>query len=190
MNTETKSTVKQIDTTQGGGNGYPRHLRMCLTADTMGELRELYDEAIAAGNDVTVELLHRRNGWHLWERANFGSEHDLCDDYYQNAGNDTVVDIEHDSDPEQEAYNLIVGDAGDIIDGPKSLFREADRVEELAEELNVDVEEGETERFFFDNELCVKYSVRTGQNGYRYDSHQYCTALTIVEQEEEEETEE
>lgn len=175
---------KTVETTEGGGNGYPRRLRVAYTADTMGELRELYDAAEAAGHDVSVIHLHRRDGWGLWERHNNGSKHDLDDDMWMGTSDqDWTIKITSESDREQEAFDAICGERYEVED-VQDLMAKAKAVQELAEDLaDPDgLEDGEVVIHFLDsnNDWGVKYTVCTGQNGYSYDTHHYCTALEIT----------
>ncbi len=179
---------RTVDTTEGGGNGYPRRLRVAHTADTMGELRELKEAAEAAGHEVSVLTLHRRDGWALWERSN---DYDLENDRWMGMSErDTVIDIDRDSDREQEAFDLICGEGYEVEDAA-DLIAKAEAVRELAEELADpdELEDGEIVRHMLDanNSWSIAYTVCTGQNGYSHDTHQYCTALVIVERDEEEE---
>lgn len=188
------STVKSIDTTASGGNGYPRRLSVAYTADTMGELRELYDAAIAEGHEVDVVTLHRRDGWALWERQNHGSVHDLdADRWMGTSDQDWTITIDKDSDTDALALDAICGD-GYTVQDAVDLFTTADAVKALSAELPDpdELEEGEEVIAFCDanNGWTVDYTIKTGQNGYSYDTHQYCTGLIITEREEEEDEEE
>ena len=183
--------IKSIETTEGGGNGYPRRLSMAYTADTMGELRELKEAAEAAGHEVSVIHLHRRDGWALWERHNNGSKHDLADDKWMGTSDqDWTITINSACDREQEAFAAICGDRYEVED-VEDLMAKAKAVKELAEDLaDPDgLENDEVVIHFLDsnNGWRINYTVQTGQNGYSHDTHQYCTALVIVERDEEEE---
>jgi hypothetical protein len=181
-------TATRIDTTRES-NGYPAGLKVAYTADTMGELRELRDAAAAAGHEVEVIRLHRQDGWALWARSNGGGLEDEA--YMGRSEQDTVITLNSDSHAEAEAFDLICGE-GFILEDEKGLFRTAAAVRNLADELpdTSDLEEGEKIHVFVDmNNACVDYAIRTGQNGYAHDTHQYCTALLIKEREEEEEDE-
>lgn len=197
METKTKtyadilSTVKSIDTTANGGNGYPRHLKIAYTADTMGELRELHEAATAEGHDVDIVSLHRRDEWALWERVNTGSVHDLDDDRWMGTSeSDWTITIDKDSDTDALALDAICGD-GYTVQDAVDLFTKADAVKALSAELPDpdELEDGEDVIAFCDadNGWRVDYTVKTGQNGYSHDTHDYCTALIITEQEEEDE---
>ena len=187
------AAAKRIDTTQSGGNGYPRHLQVGYTADTMAELRELYEAATADGHEVDVVMLHRRDGWALRERHNRGSEHDLGDDrWMEGASNDECsLTMMAGDDCDKEAFDLICG-VGYELEDMADLFTKAKAVRELADELpdpdELDGEE-QVEVFIDTNNWTINYTVKTGQNGYSYDTHQYCTALIITEKEEDEEDE-
>lgn len=177
-----------VDTTREA-SGYPRGLKVAYTADTMGELRELRDAAEAAGHEVEVIRLHRQDGWALWARSEGG---DLEDDAYMGRSErDTVVTLNSDSHAEAEAFDLLCGE-GFTIEDENGLFRTAAAVRNLADELpdTSDLEEGEAINVFVDlDNACVDYTVKTGQNGYSYDTHQYRTAILIKEREEAEEDE-
>ncbi len=185
---------RTVETTEGGGNGYPRRLRVAYTADTMGELRELKEAAEAAGHDVSVIHLHRRDGWALWERHNNGSKHDLDDDMWMGTSEqDWTITINNESDRMAEAFRAVCGEGYEVNDAA-DLFANAEAVRELAEELaDPDgLEDGEIVRHWLDanNGYSIDYTVCTGQNGYSNDTHHYCTALEITEKEEEEGDEE
>lgn len=192
METQTASydhliaTTKTVDTTKNGGNGYPRDLQVAYTADTMGELRELYDAAIAAGHEATVVHLHRRDGWALWERTRNGSKHDLDDEEWMGVGEqDWTITITNASDSEQKAFEFICG-TGYEVESAQDLLMKAKAVEALSKELGDgnDLEDDEKVLVFLDaNNGGINYIVRTGQNGYQYDTHQYCTGIVVTEQE-------
>lgn len=184
------AAATRIDTTANGGNGYPRHLKVAYTADTMGELRDLYDAATAEGRDVTVLCLHRRDGWGLWERSNIGNEHDLDDDRWMGTSeSDWTITIDKDSDTDADAFALICGETREV-DSARDLFETAEAVKALAAELidPDELEDGEEVIYFLDGNnggWGINYSVKTGQNGYAYDTHQYCMAIQVGELEEE-----
>lgn len=182
--------AKQVDTCSDPG-GYPRGLRVAYTADTMAELRELQEAAEAEGHDVTPIMLHRCDGWSLWHRMS--NDHYLGDDRWMGAGEqDWTISINSDCDREQEAFDAICGYRYELED-VEDLMAKARAVQKLAEDLADpdSLEDGEMVIHFLDsnNSWVVNYSVRSGQNGYSYDTHQYCTALLIEEREEEEEDE-
>lgn len=177
--------AKRIDTTREG-NGYPSGVKVAYTADTMGELRELWEAAVGAGHKAEAITLHRRDGWALWARM--GSA-DLQDEAYMGQSDDDwTITIGNTSNCEEEAYQLICGtgyELEDVVD----LFAKAMKVRELADELPDpdELEDGEEVKVFIDtNDWTINYMVKTGQNGYSYDTHQYCTALIITEKEEDE----
>ena len=180
------AAATKVETTQSGGNGYPQHLQMGYTADTMGELRELYEAATADGHEVDVLQLHRRDGWSLWERSN---GHDLDDDAWMGQSErDWTITIDNTTNSEQEAFEAICGTGYEVEDAA-DLIAKAKMVQELAKELGdgSDLEDGERVLAFLDSsEWGINYTVRTGQNGYSHDTHQYCTALIITEKEEDE----
>lgn len=179
------STAEQVDTTTGM-NGYPRHLRVAYTADTMGELRELKEAAEAAGHEVSVIQLHRRDGWALWERSN---DHDLDDDRWMGIGEtDWTITLDPNSSCDDEAFSAVCGEGYEVTDAA-DLFKNAEQVRELAADLPDPSDLKEDERivcFLNTNEWSIDYTVRTGQNGYAYDTHQYKSALLIVERQEDE----
>lgn len=175
----------QVDTTTGL-NGYPRDVRVAYTADTMAELRTMKEDFESAGYDVAVVQLHRRDGWALWERS---SDHNLDDDRW------TPIDpgsfrlhLVNGDDLLEKAFKLIVPDVSEI-QSADDLLSYADRVRELADELPDpdDLLDGEEYAVTLRDDLTVAYYVRTGQNGYAYDTHQYRSALLIEKREEEEE---
>lgn len=181
---EAMSTCRTIDTTEGGGNGYPRRLKVAYTADTMQELRELQQAAEAAGDSVSIVELHRRYGWALWERTSYA--HDLDDDAYMGTSErDWIITIDKDSDRADEAFGTVCGEGYEVLDYA-DLLAKAKAVEGLSKELPdpSDLEEGERVVCFLDSTSGgwgIEYTVKTGQNGYSYDTHQYCTALMIEE---------
>jgi hypothetical protein len=181
---ELLSQATRVDTTRET-SGYPAGLKVAYTADTMGELRELRDAAEAAGHEVEAIRLHRKDGWALWARSNGG---DLADDAYMGRSEqDTVITLNSDSHAEAEAFDLVCGRAYEVED-ECDLFAKAKAVRDLADELpdTSDLEEGEEVKVFIDmNDYTVDYTVRTGQNGYSYDTHHYHTALLIKEREDE-----
>jgi hypothetical protein len=173
--------AERIDTTTGM-NGYPRALRVAYTADTMGELRALKDAAEAEGHEVEVIRLHRRDGWNLWERH---YDSGLDDDRWMGIDDhDWTVKIDKDSAIGQVAFEAVVGTDGGHIQDPAALFDAAQQVQELADALPDpdDLEEGEEVVCFLDpdNGWSIDYTVKTGQNGYSHDTHQYRTALLIA----------
>lgn len=177
---------KTVDTTEGGGNGYPRRLRLAYTADTMAELRALKEAAESEGHEVSVLMLHRRDGWALWERHN---DDYLDDERWMNVSEDDwTIDIENNSDRMAEAFRTVCAEGYEVEDAA-DLFAKAEWVRELAEDLADldDLEDGEIVRHWLDanNGYSIAYTVHTGQNGYAYDTHQYITALVITEREEE-----
>ena len=195
MNTAEKAyqdivaNTERVDTTREA-SGYPRGLKMAYTADNMQELRDLKEAAEAAGHSVEIIRLHRQDGWALWARSEGG---DLEDDAYMGRSErDTVVTLNSDSHAEAEAFDLLCGE-GFTIEDEKGLFNTAAAVRRLADDFpyTEDLEEGEAINVFVDlDNARVDYTVRTGQNGYSYDTHHYHTALLIKEREEEEEEEE
>lgn len=190
--TEIIADCKEVETTERGGNSYPRRLRRAYTADTIGELRDLVQAAQAAGHKVSVLYLHRRDGWALWERYNTASDHDLEDDYFQaKAEDDWTITITNESDAKQEAFLAVCGE-GYPVDDAQDLFRRAKQVRYLASELPdpANLEDGESVVVFMDaNNRSINYTVATGQNGYGYDTHEWCLAVEVEEVEEEEKEE-
>jgi len=184
---EALSAAHTVDTTTGM-NGYPQHLKVAYTADTMGELRELKEAAEADGHEVTVLRLHRRDGWALWERSR---DNNLEDDAWMGIGEqDWTVRVHANTDREQEAFEVICGTKYEV-ESAFDMLNAANNVRSLASELPSphDLEDGEQVIVFLDanNGYSINYTVKTGQNGYSYDTHHYCTALLIEEREEEEE---
>ena len=182
---EALSTARTVDTTTGM-NGYPQQLKVAHTADTMGELRELKEAAEAEGHEVTVLQLHRRDGWSLWERR---TDYNLDDDAWMGVGEqDWTIRVNAKTDREQEAFEVICGTKYEI-ESASDMLNAAENVRALAKELPRphDLEEGQEVIVFLDanNGYCINYTVCTGQNGYSYDTHHYCTALLIEEREEE-----
>ena len=178
------STARNVDTTTGM-NGYPERLRVAITADTMGELRELKDRHEAQGDTVEIIRLHRRDGWALWERDH---DVDLDDERWMGTAPDEwTIDLTPDSDGMDEAFTLLIGEDGSDITTAKGLERAAGAVEALGKELDSlidDLEDGQICRVWIDmDNRAVDYSVRTGQNGYSYDTHHYKSALLITERE-------
>lgn len=176
--------MRPIDTTTGM-NGYPQALRVAHTADTMAELREAKEQAEAQGHSVTVLRLHRRDGWALWVRDH---HHGLDDDHWMGVSeSDTTIRITNESNVEDEAFNLVVGEGGEMYSA-QELFDAAKRVRELADELpDPDtLEEGDEVVCFLGQGHRVEYTVATGQNGYCCDTYQYCSALLVVEREDDE----
>lgn len=182
---ELATGIETVDTTTGM-NGYPQHLRVAYTADTMGELRALKEAAEAAGHEVSVIQLHRRDGWALWERSN---DHNLDDDRWQGTGdNDWTITIEPNSNCDNEAFNAVCGDGYEVEDAG-DLFKRSEQVSSLSDALPdpSDLNEGERIVCFIDTgSWSIDYTVKTGQNGYAYDTHQYKSALLIAEREQDE----
>lgn len=178
--------AEQVDTTIGL-NGYPSRLRVAYTADTMGELRELWEAATEAGHRAEAITLHRRDGWALWERT--GSA-DLQDEAYMGQSDDEcTVTIRNTNNREEEAYDLVCGTRYELED-VADLFTKTDAVKALSAELPDpdELEEGEKVKVFIDtNNWSIDYTIQTGQNGYAHDTHHYRTALLIKEREEENE---
>src|SRR5690606_24945425 len=123
MNTNSRPTLdelidqaKQVDTTSEN-NGYPSHLRVMYTANTMAELRDLYEAAVAEGHKVNVWELYRQNGWRLWYRANTGTVYDL-DDYRWMSRDESqwTADIDANSDRLTEACRAVCGDVCTVQD--------------------------------------------------------------------------
>lgn len=191
MNTAEKAyqdivaNTERVDTTREA-SGYPRGLKMAYTADNMQELRDLKEAAEAAGHTVEVTRLHRQDGWALWARSEGG---DLNDDAYMGRSErDAVITLVNGSNPEDEAFQCLCGDRYDVAD-VADLLAKAKAVQALADDFpyTEDLEEGEAINVFVDlDNARVDYTVRTGQNGYSYDTHHYHTALLIKEREEEE----
>ena len=191
MNTAEKAyqdivaNTQRVDTTREA-SGYPRGLKVAYTADTMQELRDLKEAAEAAGHTVEVTRLHRQDGWALWARSEGG---DLEDDAYMGRSErDTVISIDKDCEQEAQAFNLIVGEGYEVKD-LDDFNNKAKAVLNLSRELPdpMDLEDGEEVKVFMDtNNWSINYTVKTGQNGYSYDTHYYHTALLIKEREEEE----
>lgn len=177
----------QVDTTTGL-NGYPRDVRVAYTADTMAELRSMKENFERDGYDVTPVRLHRRDGWALWERFD---DHDLDDDRWARPDPGAVYTtyLNPTSDAMEEAFNMVCG--GLNINTADDLLRYADRVRQLADQLPdpSDLLDGEECVVTLSDDLTVAYYVRTGQNGYAYDTHNYCSALLIEKREEDEESE-
>lgn len=176
--------MNTIETTEGGGNGYPRRLKVAHTADTMRELREHRDAELSAGNEVEIVRLHRRDGWALWERVGYCSLHD--DAYMGTSDNEWTTEVTKDSDCVEVAYMAVCGERYEVQDAA-DLIAKAKAVKELADDLPDpdDLEEGERVLVFLDG-WSINYTVKTGQNGYNYDTHQYCTGLIVTERDEEE----
>lgn len=187
MDTATKyaeliATAQKVDTTTGM-NGYPQHLKVAYTADTMAELRDLKEAAEAAGHQVSILGLHRRDGWALWERqANNGLE----DDRWMGSGGDWMITMDKDSDAEALAFAAVCGEEYKVEDA-YDLFKKSEQVGSLADELPDpdELEDGEQVVCFIDTgNWSIDYTVKTGQNGYSYDTHHYRSALLIEERDE------
>ena len=92
---------------------------------------------------------------------------------------------------DKEAFDLICGVRYELED-MADLLSKANAVRMLSAELpdpnDMDDEE-QVEVFIYTNNWTINYTVKTGQNGYSYDTHQYCTGLIITEKEEDEEDE-
>lgn len=173
----------QVDTTTGI-NGYPRDVRVAHTADTMAELRAMKENFERDGYDVTVVQLHRRDGWALWERS---SDHNLDDDRWTVTDPDSFsLRLVPGDDLMEEAFKWIVTDTSEIR-GADDLLSYADRVRQLADALPdpSDLLNGQEYAVTLSDNLDVRYYVRTGQNGYVYDTHHYCSALLIEKRDEE-----
>lgn len=167
--------VTQVDTTSSP-TGYPQRLRIAYTADTMEELRALKDAAEADGHRVDVVTLYRRDGWALWHRMTSG---DLDDEAWMQAG--AHIKLSRHCDAEQEAFDLIAKDMTyDTLEDMRDAVR---RVEDLEESLPdpSDLKEGEQYAVQLNDNMRVQYYVKTGDTGYSYDTHNYCTALLIEE---------
>lgn len=179
------STAERVDTTTGQ-NGYPRHLRVAYTADTMGELRALKEAAEAEGHEVSAIRLHRRDGWALWERDH---DHDLDDDRWMGeSDNDFTIKLDRSSNLDDEAFSAVCGGGYEVHDA-SDLFKKAEQVRSLSNELPdpSDLSDGESIVCFIDTgNWCIDYTVNTGQNGYTHDTHHYKSALLIVERQEDE----
>lgn len=176
--------VIQVDTTSSP-TGYPERLRIAYTADTMAELRALKDAAEADGHRVDVVALYRCDGWALWHRMTHG---DLDDEAWTQPGvNGTFITMNMRSCAEQEAFNLIAKDR--TFDALDELRDAIDRVEDLASDLPdpSELKEGQQYAVQLDDNLRVQHYVKTGDTGYSYDTHNYCTALLIEEAEQDEE---
>lgn len=176
--------LETVETTSEG-NGYPRHLRMAYTAESMAELRAAKEQAEAEGCKVEVVQLHRQDGWALWHRWNY--LHGLGDEAWMGCNDrDWTVDIEQGADLLGLAFEIVCGMGYEVQD-VADLLEKAETVEELAGELPDpdDLEKGEKVRVWLDGAQ-VLYTVRTGQNGYCYDTHHRRTALLITEPEEDE----
>lgn len=184
MNTKTAVVAKQVDTTTGQ-NGYPRQLRVAYTADTMGELRSMKEEAEKNGHEVSVVQLHRRDGWALWVRSN---DYNLDDDRWTGTSEtDWTITLNQNSNCDAEAFAAICGGGCEIEDA-YDLFKKAEQVRSLSDELPdpSDLAEGERVVCFIDaGEWAIEYAVRSGQNGYSRDTHHYKSALLITEREQE-----
>lgn len=175
----------QVDTTTGI-NGYPRDVRVAHTADTMAELRTMKESFEHDGYDVAVVQLHRRDGWALWERS---SDHNLDDDRWTVTDPDSFsLRLVPGDDLMEEAFKWIVPDASEI-QSAADLLSYADRVRQLADQLPdpSDLLDGEDYAVTLRDDLTVAYYVKTGQNGYAYDTHQYRSALLIEKREDEDE---
>lgn len=173
----------QVDTTTGI-NGYPRDVRVAHTADTMAELRSMKENFESDGYDVAVVQLYRRDGWALWERY---SDYNLDDDRWTATDPDSFsLRLVNGSDLLQEAFSLIVPGPSEIRSAD-DLLSYADRVRRLADQLPdpSDLLNGEEYAVTLRDDLTVAYYVRTGQNGYVYDTHHYRSALLIEKREEE-----
>jgi len=135
---------------------------------------------------VTIVELHRRDGWALWERVR--AIHRLDDDAYMGTSeHDWAIVIDKDSDRDDEAFRAVCGEGYEMQDCA-DLMAMAKAVQELSKALPdpSDLEDGERVICFLDSasgDWGIEYTVCTGQNGYSYDTHQYCTALLIEERE-------
>lgn len=189
---ELREAATKVETTSEW-NGYPSHLRVMYTADTMADLRELHDAAVAEGHEANVYILHRQDGWSFWHRQTAGSVHDLDDDRWMSRNeSDWTVDINADSDRMAEAFRAVCGEGYQVQDAA-DLIAKAEAVRGLAEDLtDPDIlEPGQIERHWLDvtDGYRVLYRVRTGDTGYYYDTHHYCVAVMIIEREEDDERE-
>lgn len=176
------ANAETVDTTTGT-NGYPQALKVAYTADKLSELETLKEAAEAAGHEVEVVSLHRRDGWRLWERSHVWGIDGVK--YMNVSESDTTVTLTEDSDHENAAFDLIIGDNGESLTSLKDLEQAAKDARRLADEFErviIASEPGERTVIFMDmDNRSVDYSVTTDQNGYEHDTHHYKTGLLITE---------
>jgi hypothetical protein len=188
MTTQTTPTLDtllddavQVDTTSED-NGYPARLRRAYTADTMAELRAIAEAAKAEGREVETIDLHQQDGWALWARSNDAPWHtfDLRDDRWEPEGDNRTIIIDADSDRHDEACAWVCGE-DTVVEGSDHLYLLYTDVQALADELpdQYDLGDGEQAVAVMGDYNRVKWTWKTGQNGYYYDTHHYCTALLV-----------
>lgn len=181
---ELLSQADLVETTSEA-SGYPSNLSMAFTCATMSALRELRAAAIEDVHNVTEVLLHRQDGWALWHRKARGWIIDNTN-WQSSKESDTVLRVDNKTNIGQDVFDLIVGDASRIrtMDELRMYARACeDLLNELADPD--DMEDGESIVYFLDPDqlYSVRYEVHSDQNGYSYDTHQYCIGLLIKQNE-------
>lgn len=161
---------KVIETTTAA-NGYPQHLRHCITTDTISELLEMKDK-LSEHFHCTIMEIHRRDGWALWSRTHAGY---VDKNTYLKAGeSDWYIDLDVRKvrESKNQIREFLFGDDSEV---PAKEQREAanfffDEVKHAANPCRI---------FYDPNNDQIEYIIKTDENGYSYDGNHYCIALFI-----------
>lgn len=165
------------DTTTGM-NGYPENVKEAIVSNSLRELEEIAEHLKSLGFEVTKLELHRKEGWHLWNRKSipFFTE----GQYMQANDQDYYFDYDPKWDEDQakeELFNLVVGE-GTPIENYAILNHWHERINNLYDEM---CNCSELTRFFLDadNEYTIDYSVSSNSSGYYDDTNYYQLAIMV-----------
>lgn len=159
-----------------GMNGYPECVNQAIVSGSIIELDQLADKLEALGFDVERLELHKRDGWHLWNRTSMPF---FQQGQYQNANErDFTFDYKAEWDDEKAKENIF-----------QAFFSERDpesfgEMEAIIAEVNEYYEEmsnyDEDTRFFFsETDMSIMYGISSDAAGYSYDTHSYQLAIRI-----------
>lgn len=151
-------------------NGYPRNINQMIVSGSIETLNNLADKLVSLGFDVEKYELHKKDGWHIWNRTSIA---------FFDKGNYQIVndqDYTFDYDPawtEAEAKKNISEDITECIDMIEILYKEMSYAKKPT-------------KYFLDenNNYAIEYGVCEDQANYSYDTNHYQLAIRIEDFEE------
>lgn len=157
-------------------NGYPNNLKFAMISESIDELNETADYLEKLGFEVDKYILHKKDGWHLWSRAN--ENFFEKGQFMQVEDSDYCFDFVYEDKPKltkKELFSFFYGDRNEFDD---ELLETLDhKIDELFNEMAFHKKDT---RFFVDmDEKAIEYSVSEDDAYYSYDTNHYQLAIMV-----------
>lgn len=179
--------LKHEDTTTGM-NGYPKHVREAIVSDSLRELSKIAEHLKSLGFEVALLELHRKDGWHLWNRKNIGFFTEGM--YMQTNDSDYSFEFDHEWSEEEakrEIAEFFFSRPEEILEGIREKYESEDEVNEAIEAINkkiddlyMEMKRSDCDFHFIDmDNQAIDYSVSSDSAGYYYDTNYYQLAIMV-----------